>query len=250
MSDKYSGLEAALRSARMTFVSEANAGDRTGTEIIACEDLLPAWTKAGPKGDGSHEVGEACTHDGQSWRCCQAHNTNNNPDIEPGNSPAQWAPYHTTDPTKAKAFTQPTGAHDAYMKGECCLWTDGKVYRSIMETANAYSPAAYPQGWEEVTAAGDPGTTPEPGTEPEPETPTEPGTEQEPGQDPETGGEETGETVPAFVQPTGAHDAYQTGDRVTYNGQIYESTIDNNVWSPDTYPQGWEVVEVEDGGAA
>ena len=174
MSNKYSGLEAALRSARMTFVSEANAGDRTGTEIIACEDLLPAWTKAGPKGDGSHEVGEACTHDGQSWRCCQAHNTNNNPDIEPGNSPAQWAPYHTTDPTKA-----------------------------------------------EVTAAGDPGTTPEPGTEPEPETPTEPGTEQEPGQDPETGGEETGETVPAFVQPTGAHDAYQTGDRVTYNGQIY-----------------------------
>ena len=91
MSTKYSGLEAALRSARMTFVSEANAGDRTGTEIIACEDLLPAWTKAGPKGDGSHEVGEACTHDGQSWRCCQAHNTNNNPDIEPGNSPAQWA---------------------------------------------------------------------------------------------------------------------------------------------------------------
>lgn len=238
MSDKYSGLEAALRSARMTFVSEANAGDRTGTEIIACEDLLPAWTKAGPKGDGSHEVGEACTHDGQSWRCCQAHNTNNNPDIEPGKSPAQWVPYHTTDPTKAKAFIQPTGAHDAYQKGECCLWTDGKVYRSIMDGANAYSPEAYPQGWEEVTAAGEPGTTPEPGTE------------QEPGQEPETGGEETGETVPAFIQPTGSHDAYQTGDRVIYNGQIYESTIDNNVWSPDTYPQGWKLVEVEDGGAA
>lgn len=250
MSTKYSGLEAALRSARMTFTKEAATGDLTGTEIVACEDLLPAWTKAGPKGDGSHELNEACTHEGQSWRCCQAHNTNNNPDIEPGKSPAQWAPYHTTDPTKAKAFIQPTGAHDAYMKGECCLWTDGKVYRSTMETANAYSPAAYPQGWEEVTAAGDPGTTPEPGTEPEPETPTEPGTEQKPGQDPETGGEETGETVPAFVQPTGAHDAYQTGDRVIYNGKIYESTIDNNVWSPDTYPQGWKLVEVEDGGAA
>lgn len=238
MSDKYSGLEAALRSARMTFVSEANAGDRTGTEIIACEDLLPAWTKAGPKGDGSHEVGEACTHDGQSWRCCQAHNTNNNPDIEPGKSPAQWVPYHTTDPKKAKPFIQPTMAEDSYQKGEVCIWTDGKVYRSIMETANAYSPEAYPQGWEEVTAAGEPGTTPEPGTE------------QEPGQEPETGGEETGETVPAFIQPTGSHDAYQTSDRVIYNGQIYESTIDNNVWSPDTYPQGWKLVEVEDGGAA
>lgn len=243
MSNKYSGLEAALRGARMTFVSEAEAGDRTGTEIIACEDLLPAWTKAGPKGDGSHEVGEACTHEGQSWRCCQAHNTNNNPDIEPGNSPAQWVPYHTTDPKKAKPFIQPTMAEDSYQKGEVCIWTDGKVYRSTMETANAYSPEAYPQGWEEVTAAGDPDTTPEP------ETPTEPGTEQEPGQETETGGEETGETVPAFTQPTGAHDAYQTGDRVIYNGQIYESTIDNNVWSPDTHPQGWQLVEAGDGGA-
>lgn len=56
------------------------------------------------------------------------------------------------------------------------------------------------------------------------------GTEPEPGD-----GEED---IPAFVQPTGAHDAYQTGDRVTYNGHIYESTINNNVWSPDTYPQG------------
>jgi hypothetical protein len=66
MSDKYSGLEAALRSARMTFTKEAATGDLTGTEIVACEDLLPAWTKAGPKGDGSHELNEACTHEGQS----------------------------------------------------------------------------------------------------------------------------------------------------------------------------------------
>lgn len=32
--------------------------------------------------------------------------------------------------------------------------------------------------------------------------------------------------------------------------QLTKEGIDNNVWSPDTYPQGWEVVEVEDGGAA
>ena len=116
-----------------------------------------------PQGDGSHEVGEACTHDGQSWRCCQAHNTNNNPDIEPGKSPAQWVPYHTTDPKKAKPFIQPTMAEDSYQKGEVCIWTDGKVYRSIMEPApggprgapppggqRGDSPEAYPQGWEVV----------------------------------------------------------------------------------------------------
>lgn len=58
--------------------------------------------------------------------------------------------YHTTDPKKAKPFIQPTMAEDSYQKGEVCLWTDGKVYRSIMETANAYSPADYPDGWEVV----------------------------------------------------------------------------------------------------
>lgn len=59
-------------------------------------------------------------------------------------------PYNTTDPKKAKPFIQPTMAEDSYQKGEVCIWTDGKVYRSIMETANAYSPEAYPQGWEVV----------------------------------------------------------------------------------------------------
>lgn len=150
MSGKYSGLEAALRSTRLNAVNEIAAGERTGTDVIACEELLPAWTKAGPKGDGSHEAGEPCAHTGQSWKCCQAHNTTNNPDIEPGKSPAHWAPYHTTDPAKAKPFIQPTGAHDSYLRGEVCLWTDGEVYRSIKEDANAYSPADYPQGWEKV----------------------------------------------------------------------------------------------------
>lgn len=37
---------------------------------------------------------------------------------------------------------------------------------------------------------------------------------------------------------------YMKGDRVLYNGKVYESLIDNNVWSPDGYPAGWkEVVE-------
>lgn len=47
---------------------------------------------------------------------------------------------------------------------------------------------------------------------------------------------------PEFVQPTGAQDAYQTGDKVTYNGKHYVSLADNNVWSPDAYPAYWKVV--------
>lgn len=36
---------------------------------------------------------------------------------------------------------------------------------------------------------------------------------------------------------------YMTGDKVIYNGTTYISVIDNNIWSPDDYPEGWEVVE-------
>ena len=52
---------------------------------------------------------------------------------------------------------------------------------------------------------------------------------------------DTGDTYPAWVQPTGGHDAYNTGDIVMYNGTAYRSLIDGNVWAPDAYPQGWEV---------
>ena len=45
---------------------------------------------------------------------------------------------------------------------------------------------------------------------------------------------------PEFVQPTGAHDAYNKGDKVTFNGKHYISLIDANVYSPATYPAGWQ----------
>lgn len=54
---------------------------------------------------------------------------------------------------------------------------------------------------------------------------------------------ETGEIdIPEWVQPDSTN-AYMTGDKVTYEGVVYESTIDNNVWSPADYPAGWKVVE-------
>lgn len=46
---------------------------------------------------------------------------------------------------------------------------------------------------------------------------------------------------PVWSQPTGAHDAYNRGDIVNYNGVLYESVIDGNTYSPDAYPAGWVV---------
>ena len=48
--------------------------------------------------------------------------------------------------------------------------------------------------------------------------------------------------APEWVQPTGATDAYQTGDTVTFEGAEYTSLIDGNTWSPTAYPQGWEKI--------
>lgn len=55
----------------------------------------------------------------------------------------------------------------------------------------------------------------------------------------------TEEGYPEWVQPLGASDAYNTGDIVSYNGTLYKSLIDGNVWEPSAYPQGWEQVVTE-----
>lgn len=50
--------------------------------------------------------------------------------------------------------------------------------------------------------------------------------------------------IPVWKQPTGAQDAYNTGDLVHYpdaDGPVYRCTTDYNVYAPDVY--GWEVVE-------
>lgn len=51
----------------------------------------------------------------------------------------------------------------------------------------------------------------------------------------------TEEGYPVWSKPTGSHDAYAVGDIVDYNGTLYKSLIDGNVYSPDEYPAGWEI---------
>lgn len=54
--------------------------------------------------------------------------------------------------------------------------------------------------------------------------------------------EQTLDGSPAeYSPPSGGHDAYSNGDLVTFEGSVYRSTTDNNVWSPADYPEGWEL---------
>lgn len=50
------------------------------------------------------------------------------------------------------------------------------------------------------------------------------------------------EEYPEWIQPTGSHDAYAKGDKVTHNSKKWISDVDANVWEPGVY--GWtEYVE-------
>lgn len=64
------------------------------------------------------------------------------------------SPTEPTDPSEPSTddvpdFVQPTGAHDAYAKGDKVKYND-KVYESLMD-GNTYAPDAYPDGWKEIT---------------------------------------------------------------------------------------------------
>jgi hypothetical protein len=53
------------------------------------------------------------------------------------------------DTNTPEEFKQPTGAHDAYMKGDVMLYKDGKIYESTIDH-NVWAPDVNPNGWKEV----------------------------------------------------------------------------------------------------
>lgn len=44
---------------------------------------------------------------------------------------------------------------------------------------------------------------------------------------------------PIWSQPTGAHDAYNKGDIVDYNGTLYISEVDGNIYAPGVVSGQW-----------
>lgn len=63
--------------------------------------------------------------------------------------------------------------------------------------------------------------------------------------------EQPAEEWPEYVQPTGAHDAYHNGDKITWNGQHYTCIAPEGtacVWDPDAYPAYWQEADEEEGG--
>lgn len=143
-------LEAVVKQAKLSLKTQLTSGSMDGTTAIDLEILVSPWTVPDPAKPIKFVVGDMRTKDNQVWKCIQAYTDVEHINVIPGETPSMWVPYHTKDPKKAKPFIQPTFAENSYFKDECCIF-NGVVHRSIMDTANAYSPEAYPAGWEIVT---------------------------------------------------------------------------------------------------
>lgn len=97
-----------------------------------------AWEQPAGAHD-AYPTGWQVQHDGRVWES-----------LTPANV---WAPGVSgwrevlTAPELAQ-WVQPTGAHDAYAKGDRVAF-DGRTWTSVID-ANTWSPAAYPAGWASV----------------------------------------------------------------------------------------------------
>lgn len=136
---------------------QAISGNMTGTELNDKTDMIPAFAEAvkiknmldRPAGQTGGFVCRSSA--GRVVSLLQKYDSTvylheDGTPWEPEELPAQWRFKWSTDPAKALPFIKL--ATSPYNTGDCCTW-EGAVYRSTIDN-NVYSPAEYPQGWEDV----------------------------------------------------------------------------------------------------
>lgn len=99
-------------------------------------ELFPAWATG-----KTYSIGNRVQHNGTLYKCMQSHISQ--ADWTPDATPALWV---TVSAEEWPEWTQPTGAHDAYNKGDKVSY-NGKHYICTID-ANAYAPGV--SGWEET----------------------------------------------------------------------------------------------------
>lgn len=112
------------------------------TDALNAVELFPAW-QIGVEYLPQVRV----RYNGKLYRCEQAHTSQEGwtPDI----APALWT--EVAEPGTIPVWKQPTGAQDAYMKGDRVWFPDENttIYESLINN-NTWSPEAYPAGWKEI----------------------------------------------------------------------------------------------------
>ena len=120
--------------------ASASLSDEDALEAV---ELFPSW-----EADTEYAADQRVRYGGKLYRCVQDHTSQTG--WEPDKTPALWT--EVAKPGEIPVWRQPTGAQDAYNKGDKVHYPDkdGPVYESIVDN-NVWSPEAYPAGWEEVS---------------------------------------------------------------------------------------------------
>ena len=178
----------------------------TDEQAATVPQLYPEWEP-----DGSYSVGDRVRYSDGFYKCLQAHTAQAN--WNPAEAASLWAAIidATVVPVDGYPVWQQPTSTNPYMAGDKVVHGDS-IWVSTIDY-NVWAPGVY--GWDVYT---EPEPEPEPTPEPEPEP----------------------QTYPEWSQPDSTN-PYMMGDRVTFEGAVYESTVDNNVWAPNVY--GWELVQ-------
>ena len=122
-------------------IEKASASLEDADALDAVE-LFPLWAVG-----VAYSVGERVQYDGKLYKVVQAHTSQ--ADWTPDAVPALFT--EVAKPGEIPVWKQPTGAQDAYNKGDKVHYptADDPVYESLIDS-NVWSPNAYPAGWREV----------------------------------------------------------------------------------------------------
>ena len=112
------------------------------TDALEAVELFPLWAVG-----VAYSVGERVQYDGKLYKVVQAHTSQ--ADWTPPTVPALFT--EVAKPGEIPVWKQPTGAQDAYNKGDKVHYptADDPVYESLIDS-NVWAPTAYPAGWREV----------------------------------------------------------------------------------------------------
>ena len=119
----------------------ARAPKMTGTEIIAEEDHVPAWSESAVY--TTAQVGFPVQDAGQVYTILMPHTPAHNPGSRPADLRAIYSLLHTTDPKKAKPWMPSYGTSGLYRFNEVCAYPNAEgvkhVWRNLWE-GNEYPP--------------------------------------------------------------------------------------------------------------
>lgn len=110
-------------------------------DALSAVELFPSWEVG-----KSYEANDRVLFDGKLYKVNQSHTSQ--ADWTPDKTPALFT--EVAKPGEIPVWKQPTGAQDAYNKGDKVHFpdADSTVYESLID-GNVWSPEAYPQGWEQ-----------------------------------------------------------------------------------------------------